>query len=396
MKRESNMLPVMWNKSGKKCDMSISTFTKERTSEHHIMITPRGINNFYEQYQVLKEALLSFILERGKKNCHLIFQRIFFSDITNQSEIISEVDMLKDNGIESTISWIQQPPLNHVKCTLYAYLIETEDFIKIDHTLTPKHIELEKGSYSHLWSGRLISSESGDSYAQTEEIFHHYDLLLKEKAYDFAEMCHRTWLYVRDVDTNYQGVVEARNAYFDTIGLIPSNHFVTSTGIEGRDLDVKKNVVMDAYAVKGLQKEQVRYISALSHLNPTHEYGVRFERGTAIDFGDRRHIYISGTASIDNKGEIVHPNHIILQADRAMENISALLKEEEANTDNIMQMIIYLRDVADYEIIEKYYNERYPNTPKVIVLAPVCRPGWLIEIECIAIKSVNIPAYPNF
>ncbi|QZT35935.1 hypothetical protein K5X82_11590 [Halosquirtibacter xylanolyticus] len=396
MKRESNMLPVMWNKRSDKCQMSISTFTKERTSEHHMMITPRGINNFYEQYQVLKEALLSFILERGKKNCHLVFQRIFFSDITNQSEIITDVDMLKDNGIESTISWVQQPPLNHVKCTLYAYLIETEEEMVIDHSNAPHHTEIHKGAYSHLWSGKLVSQDNGSSYQQTENIFAEYHKLLEGKGYHFSDMCHRTWLYVRDVDTNYQGVVEARNDYFDTVGLIPSNHFVTSTGIEGRDLDVKKNVLMDAYAVKGLSKDQVRYIQALTHLNPTHEYGVRFERGTAIEFGDRKHIYISGTASIDNKGEIVHPNHIVLQADRAMENISALLKEEEASPNNIMQMIIYLRDVADYSIIETYYNERYPNTPKVIVLAPVCRPGWLIEIECIAIKSMNNPTFANF
>ncbi|MDC1106340.1 Rid family hydrolase [Prolixibacteraceae bacterium] len=396
MKRESNMLPVMWNKTSDKCQMSISTFTKERTSEHHIMITPRGIHNFYEQYQTLKEALLSFILERGKRSCHLIFQRIFFSDITNQSDIITDVDMLKDNGIESTISCVQQAPLNHVKCTLYAYLIETEEQCDIDHSNAPYHTEIHKGNYSHLWSGRLVAKNNGSSYQQTENIFGDYHHFLTSKGYHFEEMCHRTWLYVRDVDTNYHGVVEARNDYFDTVGLVPSNHFVTSTGIEGRDRDVKKNVLMDAYAVKGLKKEQVRYIKALTHLNPTHEYGVRFERGTAIEFGDRKHIYISGTASIDNKGEIVHSNHILLQADRAMENISALLDEEDATTENIMQMIIYLRDVADYSIIETYYNERYPNTPKVIVLAPVCRPGWLIEIECIAIKSIHNPDFANF
>lgn len=396
MENMNNIQPIMWSNKSDKYEMNISTFTKEKTSEHHIMIAPQGISNFYEQYQTLKEALLSFILERGKEQCKLIFQRVFFSDITNQSEIISEVDMLKDNEIESTIAWVQQPPLNHTKCTLYAYLIESEEEMKVDTSKAPHHLKIEKAGYTHIWSGKLTSDKNGSSYDQTENIFAEYHRFLESEGFQFAEMCHRTWLYVRDVDTNYQGVVEGRNDYFDTIGLVPSNHFVTSTGIEGRDLDVKKNVLMDAYAVKGLEKSQIKYIHALSHLNPTHEYGVRFERGTAIDFGDRRHIYISGTASIDNKGQIVHPNQIILQADRAMENIRALLKEVEATPKNIMQMIIYLRDVADYSIVERYYNEQYPNTPKVIVLAPVCRPGWLIEIECIAIKSIHNPMFKNF
>ena len=34
-------------------------------------------------------------------------------------------------------------------------------------------------------------------------------------------------------------------------------------------------------------------------VNRTYEYGVTFERGTAVTYGDRRHVFIAGTASID-------------------------------------------------------------------------------------------------
>ena len=61
---------------------------------------------------------------------------------------------------------------------------------------------------------------------------------------------------------------------------------------------------MDTYAVKGLQPGQIQFLYAPTHLNPTYEYGVTFERGTAVTYGDRKQIFISGTASIDNKGEI--------------------------------------------------------------------------------------------
>ncbi len=67
---------------------------------------------------------------------------------------------------------------------------------------------------------------------------------------------------------------------------------------------------MDTYAVDGLKSEQIHYLYAPTHLNPTYEYGVSFERGTYVDYGDRRQVFISGTASINNKGEVVCPGDI--------------------------------------------------------------------------------------
>ena len=46
----------------------------------------------------------------------------------------------------------------------------------------------------------------------------------------------------------------------------------------------------------------MRHLYAASHMNRTSDYGVSFERGTAIEYGDRIHALISGTASIDNRG----------------------------------------------------------------------------------------------
>lgn len=124
---------------------------------------------------------------------------------------------------------------------------------------------------------------------------------------------------------------------------------------------------------------------APTHLNPTYEYGVTFERGVAVAYGDRKQIYISGTASIDNQGEIVYPGDILKQTARMIENIEVLLKEAGADLNDIMQSIVYLRDAADYQPVRKYLQTCHPELPHIIVLAPVCRPGWLIETECIAV-----------
>ena len=139
----------------------------------------------------------------------------------------------------------------------------------------------------------------------------------------------------------------------------------------------------------GFEPEQQRYLYALSHLNKTIEYGVTFERGTLMQYGDRNHIYISGTASINNQGEVIHVGDIRRQTERMWENVSALLNEGGMDFSDIMQIIVYLRDSADYQLVKHMFDERFPDTPFVITLAPVCRPTWLIEMECIAVKETK-------
>ena len=133
-------------------------------------------------------------------------------------------------------------------------------------------------------------------------------------------------IFVQNVDVNYPGVVKARKEVFATQNLTEETHFIASTGIEGRYFDPMVFVTMDTYAVSGIRPEQIRYLYAPEHLNRTYEYGVTFERGTAVTYGDRRHIFISGTASIDRYGEIVHAGDVMKQASRMIENIEALLK----------------------------------------------------------------------
>ena len=68
------------------------------------------------------------------------------------------------------------------------------------------------------------------------------------------------------------------------------------------------------------------------------------------------------------------------------ENVEALLAEGGASFDDMAQIIVYIRDIADYDTVRDLFAQRFPETPCVITLAPVCRPTWLIEMECLAIR----------
>ncbi|MDE5787137.1 MAG: hypothetical protein K2H79_01140, partial [Bacteroidaceae bacterium] len=88
-----------------------------------------------------------------------------------------------------------------------------------------------------------------------------------------------------------------------------------------------------------------------------------------------------------NKGEVVHVGDICQQTKRMWENVEMLLNEGDMDFGDVMHLVVYLRDTADYETVRKMFHERFPSVPTVITLAPVCRPAWLIEMECVAVKA---------
>ena len=77
-------------------------------------------------------------------------------------------------------------------------------------------------------------------------------------------------------------------------------------------------------------------------------------------------------------------------------NVEALLNEGGCTSDDLVHAIVYLRDVADYALVRDLFKTRFPQLPTVFLLAPVCRPGWLVEMECMAIKDDYNPAYSPF
>ena len=75
------------------------------------------------------------------------------------------------------------------------------------------------------------------------------------------------------------------------------------------------------------------------------------------------------------------------------ENVDALLREGGATMDDVMSIIVYLRDTADYAAVRDMFARRWPDIPAVITLAPVCRPEWLVEMECVAVTKGAVCSY---
>lgn len=374
---------IFWDDLG--VTVEISEFTPaEGVKEFHVMlhVEPRAelflgqINRIYEGEDRL------FGLDEYRQSIP-VMKRYFVSDATNQQPLMR---MEKD----CSISIIQQPPLDGSKVAVWIYLQEGTKVGNENGVVVSEH-----NGYRHLWKMGM-HEHKGDSAWQTESLLINYEETLQNFGATLADNCIRTWFFVRDVDTQYAGMVKARKENFIEQGLTEKTHYISSTGIGGLPADTRALVQLGTYAMIGFEPSQQRYLYAPTHLNPTYEYGVTFERGTVMEYGDRKQVFISGTASINNKGEVMYVGDIVKQTERMWENVGALLAEVGTAFEDVAQIVVYLRDICDYPTVKAMFDKQFPHTPRVITLAPVCRPTWLIEMECIAIKGNKNAQYRDF
>jgi enamine deaminase RidA (YjgF/YER057c/UK114 family) len=359
--------------------------TTSGAAEYHATIRLNATMLGTEQQFCNIEAAIIRLKQRMGEGVSCVFKRYFVSDAVNQADFV-----LSEQSDAAAVSLVEQPPLNGTKVSVWIYFVSDCRVYADSGTVV-----VERPAYKHLYNTQLHIPLTNEE-AETRQIFERYVGSLAARNCTLKDNCIRTWIYVQGVDIHYAGMVKERRRFFEQEGLTSETHFIASTGIEGRYANPEALTLMDAYAVEGIDAAQVKYIQATTHLNPTSEYGVTFERATSVDYGDRRHIFVSGTASINNRGEIVHPCDIIKQTMRTFENIAVLLEHSGAQISDVMQMTVYLRDIADYAQVSAYLDERYAETPYLIVLAPVCRPGWLVEVECIAIKAVTNDEFEKF
>ncbi len=360
--------------------------------EVHLIVTVTAPEaSAVRQLERLSEGATLAARELGMKP---VFKRWLLSDPANQFDLLLEQQQARLD--ECAWSVVGQPPLDGTRAALFVILEANPTYRKTAPGVwsddrgriwvTDIDLALSEKSFKGIDSETLtIDYLQCVSDAISATCQRHVPTLLKMNP-SLKESCLRTWFFVRDIDNNYAGVVRGRNRIFAEEGLTADTHFIASTGIGGQSARPHCLVAFNAFADTSVTPGQVRYLYGSTHLNRTSDYGVAFERGTAVSYPDRRHVYISGTASIDNRGQIVAPGDVEAQTERMLENIEVLLKEAEVGWPDVAHMIVYLRDAADYPAVSAIMKKRFPNLPMAIVLAPVCRPGWLVEAECMAIS----------
>lgn len=386
--------------------MNIDTGTASRSfqgnragAEHFISVVAPADLDLRAQIAFVEESYAVARKSLGLAPETAVFRRLYVSDVLNQAASIRGSGLVRETSSGPVaISIVQQPPLPEAKLAMLAYHVESEDGLA-KRRLSPHHLLVEKHGLRHLWSTGLcagVDEWPTPETTQTRGIFYNLIGALASQGANLRDHCVRTWVYLKDVDVFYPGMVVSRRELFEEHGLTSDTHYIASTGIEGACAHRFDLVAMDAYSIVDLGPQQISYLNDFDRLCATKEYGVTFERGTRIAYADRAHLFISGTASIDRAGKIVHPGDVLRQLGHTLGNVEALLRSGSASLADMMHLTVYLRDPTDFARVDAYLVDRFPDLPVLTVQGAVCRPGWLVEVEGVAIAPSDEPVMPSF
>lgn len=228
------------------------------------------------------------------------------------------------------------------------------------------------------------------SYEQTLEMYEKANDILKENGYEFKHVV-RTWIYLHEILKQYETFNKARNIKFREFELIPKTiednlyeqvYMPASTGIEGNN-SFQAAGVMDVLAIKKKNNSNI----SIKNENGTNQksayrYGSAFSRAMIVDSNPGKYIYLSGTASINEKGETVFLNDIENQIEMTGDVIKALVKKENFDFRNLSEGTVFLKKP---EFIKEYRDFSKKNgldkMPCIITVADVCRDNLLFEMD---------------
>ena len=79
--------------------------------------------------------------------------------------------------------------------------------------------------------------------------------------------------------------------------------------------------------------------------------------------------------------------HAAAQADQAIGNLAALLKEAGTSTENVVKTTVFIKNMEDFGTINEVYAKYFTSKPARSCVAVKDLPkGVLCEVEAIAVK----------
>lgn len=103
-------------------------------------------------------------------------------------------------------------------------------------------------------------------------------------------------------------------------------------------------------------------------------------------------LFVSGQLPIDPAtGKLVEAD-IMLQTNRVLDNLEAILKEGGCSFHDVVRCDVFLKDLNDFAVVNQEYGKRFnqpvPPARQTIQVAKLPLDA-LIEISCIVVKPIK-------
>lgn len=97
-------------------------------------------------------------------------------------------------------------------------------------------------------------------------------------------------------------------------------------------------------------------------------------------------VYTAGQVAWGSDGNIVGIGDIETQTRQTLSNVEAVLKEGGADWSDVLKCNVYLKDMKDFQKMNKIFSEIFPDNPpaRTTVQTPMAEESMLVEIEAIA------------
>ncbi len=212
--------------------------------------------------------------------------------------------------------------------------------------------------------------------------------MLREHHWSFADV-RRTWFFLDDILSWYDDFNRARNDAFTSFGILngsPRSVIPASTGIRGRNARGHR-CTFDLIATRPLAGKEFSVEMLHNPLqNEAPEYGSSFSRGLSVATDRCRYFLVSGTASIDERGNTVHAGDFDAQARRTIDNVESLLASGGAVFDDVCQASAFIKAPQDVERLRRILGLRgLGDLPLVCTIEDVCRDDLLVELDATAV-----------
>jgi len=372
-------------------------------------VVPRGGATVRDQATDALEAIATVMSAEGAGGA-VIHQAVFVADGESIAACRQIVREFYGRDLPAT-SYIPQAPCEGKRLAIEALgLGRGRDKVDIER-ISDQVVVTRHNGVAWVYADAAVPRTSATGvYEKTICSYQHLRRLLPGAGARFDQVL-RTWLClggIVDDDGPVQRYKELNRARADVYqhvpfleDRLPDGHtgpaFPASTGIgtAGRSISLSAlAVVSDSDNVIAVPLENPRQTAAYNYAGAYSPTSPKFSRGLAFCCDGDTTLFISGTASITHS-ETRHAGNVVAQAHETLENITALISEDNLSRhglpgrgttleEGLGVVRVYVKRPEDHARVRAVCEQRLGAVPATYVVADVCRPDLLVEIEGIA------------
>jgi enamine deaminase RidA (YjgF/YER057c/UK114 family) len=354
----------------------------------------------FQEAQSIHQQLDEALREIGVPSARVVQETIYFRNISDGLPAFLEARRQLDARTYHAVgqpasTFIEQPPvdprLNIIACftALLPYRAGAA-VIWNPRLLSPcgckpctgtsSALAYTLGGAKHLLGGNIYGAP-GQPFEEATSMFRIAGELLRQEGMTFQDV-HRAWFYLRHMDRDYGEFNRARRVFYHAEGVkLPP----ASTGTQAASFPEEHNFSISFSAI-GSSPATPRKPMTSPTLSEPRSYGSDFSRGLWILEPNRLTLHISGTASVDEKGQTAHRGDFAGQAERMVLNVATLLAGQGASFQDLVSATTYLRRPEDARQLQEVFRRNLlPEFPNALVTTAICRPDLLCEMEAVAV-----------